>query len=279
MTYFTDIEVIRGMPAAEYFARPEISRSELVSLLDCPARFPWSRAHPIDPTAAMVLGTRVHELVLEGIEPLDGAIIVKASWCLTAKGEPAKSPKATKTWKTAAETAEASGVDIYLDTEAKPIIEEVRLIAAEVNKHLGHIVDGCETEVAVFATHAETGVRVKARLDALADNYVADLKTTKAADAESFARSIGNYRYDIQAAFYGDLAGSLAGTEHLPFVFACVETSEPYLTAVWDLDEDWIENGRADYERALSLYKKYEAEGYPATLGKGTLSPKPWQIG
>jgi hypothetical protein len=122
-------------------------------------------------------------------------------------------------------------------------------------------------------------VRIKARLDILQDKFVADLKTTKDASEAGFAKSVGNFRYDIQAAFYGDVAGALAGVEHLPFLFACVETEAPYLTAEWDLTEDWIENGRASYEWALQLYKQYEAEGYPTTLGKGTLTPKPWQLG
>lgn len=260
--YFTDVEVILSMPAKEYFARPEISRSELVSLLESPAKFPWNRAHPITATPAMQLGSLVHALTLTPRE-FDAEYLVSE-----------ESSRRTKGWKADVDLAEQTGRECVL-TRDMGIAEH---IAEAAQAAFPAILEACQKEVAIIATHAETGIRVKARLDLLHSEYVADLKTTKAADRSSFQRSVGNFRYDIQAAFYGDIAGALAGLEHLPFLFACVETEEPYMTAEWDLDEDWIEHGRADYERALGLFKKYEAEGYPTTLGKGTLIPKPWQL-
>lgn len=279
MTYFTDIEVVYGMPAKDYFARPEVSRSDLVSLLKAPAKFPHNRANPATPTEPMIFGSMVHELLLEGLLPLRDACIVSPADCLTKKGVPSKTPKNTDVWKNLAVAAEALGKDIYMDYEAQAITDKVTTCTSCASVAFPHLLDACEKEVAIFATHADSGVRVKARLDLLHDSYVADLKTTKDASEDSVVRSVGNFRYDIQAAFYGDLGGAVAGLEHLPFLFACVETEAPYMTAEWDLSEEWVENGRADYERALELYKKYEAEGYPKTLGKGTLEPKPWQLG
>lgn len=263
MTYFTDIEVVYGMPAKDYFARPEVSRSDLVSLLKAPAKFPHRRANPMPTTPAMQLGSIVHAKVLTPDE-FDNEFLVSY-----------ESSRRTKAWKADVERAAIEGKECLLASD----LTEADATADAARAAFPHLLDACEKEVAIFATHADSGVRVKARLDLLHDSYVADLKTTKDASEDSVVRSVGNFRYDIQAAFYGDLGGAVAGLEHLPFLFACVETEAPYMTAEWDLSEEWVENGRADYERALELYKKYEAEGYPKTLGKGTLEPKPWQLG
>jgi len=263
MTYFTDIEVVEGMPPAEYFARLEVSRSDLVSLLQAPAKYPHVRDNPGRPTPAMVFGSMVHSLVLTPAA-FDAEFLVS--------GSPSRR---TKQWREECEMAAERGLTPVLSPE----VGLAKMCADAATAAFPKILDACRKEVVVFATHATTGVRVKARLDLLHDDYISDFKTTKDASRAGFARSIGNFRYDIQAAFYGDLAGSLAGLEQLPFLFACVETEEPYLTAQWDLSEEWIENGRADYEWALGLYKTCEADGYPATLGSGTLEPKPWQVG
>jgi len=270
MLYFTDIEAIYDMPAADYFARQEVSRSELVDVLKAPAKFPHKRANPITPTPAMQFGSLVHALMLTP-DQFDAEFLVSQ-----------ESSRRTKAWKADVERAAIEGRECILQSDKDKAQECADAATAAFPK----IVDECRKEVAILATHAETGIRVRARLDLLHAGYVADLKTTKDASQESFARSVGNFRYDIQAAFYGDLGGAANGLEHLPFLFACVETEAPYMTAQWDLSEDWIENGRGgteDYTKgyvdALRLYKKYEAEGYPTTLGKGTLEPKPFQLG
>jgi len=261
--YFTDIEIVEEMPSAVYLDRPEISRSELVSLLQSSAKFPWNREHPKEATPAMVFGSMVHSLMLTPGE-FDAEFLVSDS-----------PSRRTKDWKEVVLEAKRRGVIAVLASDLEP----TQACADAATEAFGPILEVCRKEVAVFGTHAETGVRVKVRLDLLHDDYIADLKTTKDASKDAFSRSVAKFRYDIQAALYGDLAGSLMGLEYLPFLFACVETEPPYLTAEWDLSEEWIENGRADYEWALNLYKTCEADGYPQTLGKGTLEPKPWQIG
>jgi exodeoxyribonuclease VIII len=262
-TLFTDIEVIYDMPAADYFARPEVSRSELVDILKSPAKYQHKKANPTPPTPAMQTGSLIHVVTLT---PGD----FEKEYLVSDE-----TSRRTKAWKADVEQAAIEGKECILRSDLKVALA----IGATATDAFAHAFEGAMPEVVIIATHAETRVRIKARLDILQDKFVADLKTTKDASEAGFAKSVGNFRYDIQAAFYGDVAGALAGVEHLPFLFACVETEAPYLTAEWDLTEDWIENGRASYEWALQLYKQYEAEGYPTTLGKGTLTPKPWQLG
>tara|TARA_Y100000034_G_scaffold56152_1_gene68843 strand:+ start:1920 stop:2711 length:792 start_codon:yes stop_codon:yes gene_type:complete len=262
MTYFKDVSIVHGLSAAGYFARPEVSRSELVRILQAPARVAYEKANPRPPTPAMVFGSMVHSVVLTPDE-FDNEFLVSPELS-----------RRTKNWKADAEEAEKQGLTAVLLGDAAKARDCAKSAAAAFPS----LLDACKHEVAIFGTHIETGIGCKARLDLLADTYCGDLKTTKDANEEAFGKSVGNFRYDIQDAFYGDLAGSLRGVEHLPMVFACIETEPPYLTAEWDLSEEWIENGRAGYEEALRLYAKYEAEGYPKTLGKGTLEPRPWQV-
>jgi hypothetical protein len=275
---FTDTRILEGLTAAAYFAIDAVSRSDLAQVLKNPHHFKhWKATN--ETTPAMKLGTMVHELVLEGLKPLRGACVVPVADCLTKKGEPSKTPKTSEIWKARAARAEKLGDDIYLDTEAATIRAEVQAIADAATAEHGGLFASARKEVVITATHAATGMKVKARLDLLGDAFAADLKTTKDASSEAFASSVGKFRYDLQAAFYGDLGAAALGLDACPFWFACVESEAPYTPGLWDLSDVWIENGRNSYEQALETYAIYEAKGWPTSYGRGTLEPKPWMIG
>ncbi len=62
---------------------------------------------------------------------------------------------------------------------------------------------------------------------------------------------MANNGYDVQAAFYLDMA-NLCGLDKKYFIFIACEKEPPYATAVYQLDEASIECGRSKYRRWLN---------------------------
>lgn len=96
------------------------------------------------------------------------------------------------------------------------------------------------------------GVKCKCRADYHNTKYniVIDLKTTQNSSPSEFARSVYNYRYHVQAAFYLDLIGA----KH--FIFIAVEKEPPYNVELYELDDEAIEAGRQEYLKDIETYKE-----------------------
>ena len=86
-----------------------------------------------------------------------------------------------------------------------------------------------------------------------AQAFLFDLKTTTDASPTAFQRSLYNYRYFQQAAFYCD--GWQALTNDMPtFVFIAVEKSAPHAIAAYECHENTIAAGRKAYIEAITRY-------------------------
>lgn len=146
---------------------------------------------------------------------------------------------------------------------------------------------------AVMAHPAAAGALLKLQ------NVVVDLKTTEDASPEGFARSIANWRYDLQHPYYLDglreairqsgLTEMPAGNAELSaywidqqtgvlcrcrpdfwrgepkhFVFIAVEKRPPYAVGVYVLDDESVDLGRAQYRADLNRYAAcVEADYWP----------------
>ncbi len=83
---------------------------------------------------------------------------------------------------------------------------------------------------------------------------IVDVKTTQDASPKGFARSAADYGYYRQAAFYRKAVELLTGIE-CRFLFACVETTEPYAVACYEPDADMLRVGMADIMSLLAEYR------------------------
>lgn len=119
------------------------------------------------------------------------------------------------------------------------------------------LLTGCtgKAELSVYWNDPVTGELCRCRPDWWRDDdLLVDLKTTEDASPEGFAKSIANWRYDVQDPFYTDGVKLATGRTPRGFVFIAVEKKPPYAVGVYVLDEESRELGRAQYQADLQVY-------------------------
>ena len=129
-------------------------------------------------------------------------------------------------------------------------------IASATRAHLGasQLLNGGQAEIAgLLSDFEEINARIKP--DYLTDEHIVDVKTTTDARADAFTRSIMNFGYAVQAAYYVDVAAAIDGIKR-KFYWVAVEKDAPYAVAVFEASDAMVEHGRRQYKRAIELYKE-----------------------
>ncbi|MEI6747368.1 MAG: PD-(D/E)XK nuclease-like domain-containing protein [Methylococcaceae bacterium] len=246
---------------AEYFAHSAINCSGLKLISSkTPLHFKHQQTAPRKETAAMTIGSAVHCAVLEPEHFAQRYIVAPDV------------DKRTKAGKEAWAELEASGKVVLSHAD----FMMVSSIATSVMNHptASKLLTGGAAEVAVFGEI--DGVPAKCKCDYLREGVaIIDLKTTD--DAGDFSRSVSKWGYHQQAAWYQDVMISI-GQPVRAFIFVVVEKSAPYAVATYELSEEWIEIGRQQNQRALSLFKNCTESGKWFGYGEGIemLSPPAW---
>ena len=141
------------------------------------------------------------------------------------------------------------------------------------------LLQGGKPEVSVFWQDEDTGEECRCRPDYWNDGYniIVDLKTTQDASPTGFAKSIANYRYHVQAAFY--MQGVYAATGKYPerFVFIAIEKEAPFAVGVYEIDADALALGRELYQRDLrTLQQAKQSQQWHAYPKPQILSLPKW---
>lgn len=226
----------------EYHARDEISKSDLDLLAKSPFHFKFKEQFENEPSKSLVLGQAVHKLVLE---PKDFDL------------EFAITPSVDRRTKAGREAYS----EFLLSSADKTILDSETFLKA---KDIANSVNAMK-EVAMFLRDGVAeqsyfgeieGVKVKCRPDFFNEilGLVIDLKTTTDASSDGFTKSVANFNYHIQAAFYADILRQ-NGKVVNNFLFIAVETKKPYMVGFYELDEVAIEQGRKTYLELLKRYK------------------------
>src|SRR5690606_9056181 len=176
---------------------------------------------------------------------------------------------ATKAW--AAEQRAAGLVPVSAgQIAAADAMAEAALAHPEARRLLE--LDG-HSEVSVFATDPETGVRVRARIDRLNDEYAIDVRTTPgSASPVGFGREAAKYGYPVQQEWYLD-ALRAAGAGEREFRFIVIEKAAPHLVAVHMLDDVTALLARQMGKRAREVYAECVASGSWPGYGDDALVP------
>lgn len=211
---------------ADYHADPAVSASHLHAISKSPYHY-WSRfldpnRKPVEPTAAMRLGSLVHTAVLEPDDLLQRYAVAP--------------DRRTKAGKEQAERIAAEGMEAVSEADMTLALS----MASSVRSHpaAAALLAQGKAEQSFWWTDSTTGLRCKCRPDWFYSSTIIDLKTTADASPAGFARSVATFRYHVQASHY--LSG-LHGAER--FLFIAVEKAAPYAVAVYELDAEAMAAG------------------------------------
>jgi hypothetical protein len=248
---------VYDLPADVYHADPvppelggSLSSSGAKLLLppSCPAIYQWSRTHPTF-SDAFDFGHAAHAAVL-GAGP-EIVPVFADDW--RSKGA-----------REAKDQARAEG-------KTPLLAKDVAVVDAMAAKLLEHPVasalldpDHGKPERSLFAQdEASGGVWLRAMLDWLPNPgpgrlIIPDYKTTAdVGDPEAFGRTMANFRYHGQAAWYLDLMRALGlADDAAAFVFIVQSKQAPYLVSVLEPDAEALEIGRAENRAAINLFAK-----------------------
>ena len=262
----TPSELLFGQDAEEYHAMPGASASRLNEMFrSSPAHMRHRTENPQPSTQPMVIGTATHSAILE-------PDLFDVEWGRIPEGD----GRTSAVKKARAELIEEFGRDRVLKAETYDGIIGMRdsVLANETAKGLLH---ECNTEVSSYWIDRRSGVKCKARIDAMPPldsawgECLVDIKTTADASPREFQRSVHNFGYHRQDAHY------LASTEDKVFprerfLFICVEKTAPYCVAVYELDEDSLTLARSGLEKLLSRWAECEAEDHWPAYPEGVQS-------
>lgn len=241
--------LVRDLDEREYHsARDSLSVSGAKVLLKSPAKFRWQQEHPVYKDV-FDFGTAAHRLVL-GV----GAELVIHEY----DPEKVKSPKSTNAWKAQqAEVRKAGGILLLPDEHAT-----VQAMADMLSEHgtAMALLSSGEPEVSAYALDEPTGVMRRGRFDWLNGDMLVDYKTAVSAEKRAFENAAASFGYDMQAAWYLDLAAA-NGLAPRGFVFIVQEKEPPYEVACIQLDPEAVDGARNLNARATEIFADCTAAG------------------
>lgn len=239
--------VIAGMPNSVYHSSPGISKSGLDLVARSPAHFRY-RA-PREATRAMEIGTAIHTALLEPERFHDEYLLLR-----DVKDRRASAYK---------EAVKATGTsELVLVGHEADKVSGMQAVVHSNTTARGHLLHNGWTEMSVYAEDPLTGTLCKCRFDSLSRDLIAcDVKKTRDARPDDFSRSVFNYRYHVQDAFYSDVFEWATGEPLKAFVFLAVEEELPHAVKVYELDTTARNEGRERYRENLDVYAGCEADG------------------
>lgn len=234
------------MSDKEYFAVDALSNSDFRLLKESVLHYQHKELFPLS-GSSLTLGSAVHKLVLEPqsfnndfiIEDFEGADLNKNT----------KAYKEAKAkWLESVEDREVLSIDTF---------KQVEKMAINVKAIAGGLLQSGIAEHAFFSEFDGIPVKCKADYYIESAGVVIDLKTTKS--IKDFKKSILDYGYATQSAFYTDVITSL-GKRADRFIFILVETTAPYMVSVQEMSFESIEEGRAIYSELIQTWKDYKKD-------------------
>lgn len=265
-----------------YHSGVGISNSMLSDFAKRPNFFHWKhiQKNGLETTEAMDIGDMVHKAILEPhlvheCYMSESEIIEDI---LREKPE-TKKPRATKAYKETVEMWESKGRKVL----AEEHFEMMRTFVDKVYKHpkAKNILSNGRPEQCIYARDPETGLLLRGKADfLLSDGIIVDIKTTSNAAPEEFSKSIWNYRYHVQAAFYLHLCKLAFGAHFKNFIWICLDKQKPYDVAIYTPDEGTLDFGQKMFEKNLRelahCFDKDKWPGFPNSIQSIALPAWAW---
>jgi len=263
------------VPFEEYLQWDAVSQSQLGELARSPAHLQESIASAEYDTDALRIGRALHCAVLE-----PGEFTSPKRFGILPDGTDRRTKAGKELW----ESIRGRG--------ATPIKQaEHDAIRGMRDALFAHTAAGIllrspgPTERSLVWVDEETGVLCKARHDKHAESVgggvILDVKTTVDAGAREFERTIFNFGYHRQGAFY--LRGAAAlGLPVSHYAILAVEKEAPYGVAVYRLNDGVLDAGDAEctalLRRFVRCVKANAWPAYPATVQDIAIPDWAWAV-
>lgn len=293
-----DFGIYDGIPNALYHGGPGISKSGLDDIATSPLYFRTVKDNPRPTTDAFEIGSAFHCIVLEP------DVFEREYMCMPQGAPKRPSDRERYAKKPSPETlARCDWWDAFEDeNKGKKLVSNkndhdkgiwgrdtwdmIRFMRDAIAAHpeASVLLDPRmgRPELSVYASKEVYGYEGKRRLAKCRPDFthldfgvLVDLKSTNDATLSGFQRSVHDYRYDVQAAWYHDLCLE-AGLFNIGMIFVAVEKQPPYHVGVYELPPDWMREGRLKYQRDLRVYHEcMEAGEWPSIPNYTRVLPQP----
>lgn len=246
MAYTQPARIVESTAEDYHADLSRVSRSMLVDFIESPwlyyRRYVKRDAWQKQSTKAMDTGTLFHAAMLEGKSIYDLVHVIPAS-VLNADGH--CKGKAYTDWK-ACHTDKPCRKAAELD-------DEISMFVAMSKSEAAQEILGNPAGINEVTIHWDwNGIQRRTRLDRFIPGIgISDIKTSRVNSLDAINNSIEYDGYYLQAADYQMAVEALTG-ETLPFSFLFQPKSPPFATVTVDVDQDWIDDGRAVIEAALA---------------------------
>lgn len=247
------------IPAADYHAARGINSGSIIAGLRS-MRHMATALERIDrePSRSMLMGSALHILALEP---------QRAGEIVAAPDVDRRTKAGKEQWE--AFNASLSAGSIVL-TEEEQL--SVHTMAANLRQHriAADLLRDGKAEQSIFWPRRTLGAvdtyLCKARLDWIVpDGTIVDIKTTRDASPQAFAKAAASYKYAHQAAWYWDALSSAAGEGQAPkpkrYIIAAVENVAPYDVALYELTQDDLDLARMDLVETLGQWAREQERG------------------
>jgi exodeoxyribonuclease VIII len=259
--------IIHGMSDHEYHnLRPELSSTGARRLLDSPARFRYWEDNPQPHKAVFDLGSAAHTKILG----VGANTVIYPPEHLTASGNVSTS-KATVAWE---QEHRANGLIPITSKDARRVDRMAEAVLAEPEaRQILERVTGREVTI----IQEIDGVPVRVRFDMLGDGEAADLKTGRDASPR-FNKSVAAFGYHLQTRWYDDAYYAETGERLRSFPLIVVESAEPHLVGVYDLDFMYDQTAAEKCVEARRIWQACTVSGVWPAYGRRTLTAPPWVV-
>jgi hypothetical protein len=238
----------QGITNEAYHADLALNRSRADDLLTtCPLKVKYAMEQPSTSSPALLNGGHIHSGVLEphltdseyGCKPaeIDG----NSSRTKAYKEAFAEMEEANPSKRWIVESDYYNNQEVIASVLQHPMANNLLYDASSLIEHTGfYEIEGTPCKVRPDLYNKDSGI-------------VLDLKTTIDASQKGFAKSVRQYGYLFQAAWYMTALRAM-GERPKQFVFLVVEKSAPYATACYTLDNADIEREKPRVLEACKIY-------------------------
>lgn len=238
---------VLGMPNEDYHKYDGASKSVLDKVDISPAHH--ACAEPFASTRAMEIGTAIHAAVLEPAMFDSDYLLLKDV------------TKRTQSEYKQAVKAKGTSELVLTGPEADKVMGMKLSVEGNDDWNSRYAMEHF-TELSAFVICPVTGVQLRCRYDFLAGCGISvDLKKTQDARYEAFQKSVANYRYHVQDAFYSYVYELITGHPLQAFWFLAIEENAPNTSKMYRLDDEAKAIGKRQFMANLEDYALADKTG------------------